>query len=102
VHVYRSSEIPQLANLLLFGDFPSGEIFYVSADDLPSGGQDPIRRVLLDDGGTAKTFLQVIQETNTAQGRNPANRVDLRFGSGADGKVYLLNKSDGVIRVLVP
>jgi glucose/arabinose dehydrogenase len=102
VHVYRSNEIPQLANLLLFGDFPSGEIFYVSADNLPSGGQDPIRRVLLDDGGTAKTFLEVIRETNTAQGRNPATRVDLRFGSGADGKVYLLNKSDGVIRVLVP
>ena len=40
VHVYRHNAIPQLANLVLFGDFPSGEIFYIQADKLPSGGQD--------------------------------------------------------------
>ena len=35
--VYRRKEIPQLSNLLIFGDNPSGEIFYVSADKLPNG-----------------------------------------------------------------
>src|SRR6185295_16443235 len=66
--VYRNARIPQLNNLLIFGDNPSGEIFYVNADNLPKGGQDPIRRILLNDNGTSKTFLQVIKEKNMAQG----------------------------------
>jgi hypothetical protein len=102
VHVYRSDAIPQLKNLLLFGDFPSGEIFYINADRLPAGGQDAIRRVLLNDGGQAKTFLQVIKEKNAKQGLPPASRADLRFAAGPDGKVFLLNKHDGTIRMLVP
>ena len=102
LHVYRSDAIPELANLVLFGDNPSGEVFYVSADLLPSGGQQAIRRILLNDSGDSKTLLQVIQEKNREQGRSPASRVDLRFGSGPDGQVFLLNKRDGVIRLLVP
>jgi hypothetical protein len=102
VHVYRNTAIPQLTNLLLFGDFPSGEIFYLQADKLPGGGQDGIRRILLNDGGEPKTFLKVIQEKNGKQGRMPATRADLRFGTGPDGQVLLLNKHDGMIRLLVP
>ncbi|MBI3047169.1 MAG: PQQ-dependent sugar dehydrogenase [Acidobacteria bacterium] len=102
VHVYRSGAIPQLMNLVLFGDFPSGEIFYVHADRLPNGGQDAIRRVLLNDGGESKTLLQVIREKNVKRGRPPASRADLRFGAGPDGRVFLLNKHDGTIRLLVP
>jgi hypothetical protein len=100
--VYRSNKIPQLTNLLLFGDNPSGEIFYVSADNLPKGGQDAIRRILLNDGDASKTVLQVIREKNAALGRNPPNRADLRFAEGPDGQIFLLNKRDGTIRVLVP
>ena len=100
--MYRDDAIPQLANLVLFADQPSGEIFYIQADDLPDGGQDAIRRILLNDGGEAKTLLQVIQEKNADQGRSPATRADLRFGPGPDGQVFLLNKYDGVIRLLVP
>ena len=59
---------------------PSGEIFYVSADKLPQGGQDAIRRILFDQNGTAKTMLELIKEKNTAQGKTPAARADLRFG----------------------
>lgn len=102
VLVYRRGAIPQLANLVLFGDFPSGEIFYIQADRLPSGGQDAIRRVLLNDRGQAKTLLEVIREKNSTQGRPPATRADLRFGAGPDGQVFLLNKQDGTIRLLVP
>ena len=101
VHVYRSTAIPQLANLLLFGDFPSGEIFYVPADKLPAGGQDAIRRVLLNDAGEAKTFLQVIREKNMKQAKTPTTRADLRFGAGPNGQVFLLNKHDGTIRLLI-
>ncbi len=102
VVVYRQAAIPQLANLLLFGDFPSGEIFYLHADRLPDGGQDAIRRILLRTGGETKTLLQLIQATNRAQGKTPAVRADLRFGTGPEGQVFLLNKHDGKIRRLVP
>jgi hypothetical protein len=103
--------------MLLFGDNPSGEIFYVSADKLPDGGQDRIRRVMFNDPstssgspraesrgnkGTNKTLLQLIREKNTAQGRPPAPRADLRMGRGPRGQIFVLNKRDGVIRLLVP
>jgi hypothetical protein len=97
--VYRSTAIPQLADKLLFTDIPSGELFYISADGTSAGTQDVIRRILFNDG---KTMLQLIQSKNEAQGKKPATRSDLRLGEGADGKVYLLNKGDGTIRVLVP
>ena len=94
--------IPELANKVLFGDNPSGEIFYFDADRLPAGGQDPIRRVLLNDRGTAKPLLAVIRDRNFAQGRATPYRCDLRFGTGADDQVFLLNKQDGISRLLVP
>ena len=94
--VYRGTAIPQLANLMIFGDNPSGEVFYVNADRLPNGGQDAIRRVLFNSGGTAKTLMQLIKEKNAG-----ATRADLRFGTGPDNRVFLLNKQDGVIREIV-
>lgn len=101
--VYRSEEIPQLSNRLLFADFPSGEIFLIDADNLPDGGTAGISRILLRDGeGEAKTFLEIIREKNREQGREPARRTDLRFSTGPDNRVFLLNKHDGTIRVLVP
>jgi hypothetical protein len=100
--VYRGTAIKQLTNRLIFGDIPSGEIFHVSADDLPKGGQDPIHRILLSDGGAGKTLLEHIKAANGRQGKMPATRADLRFGVGAGGQVFLLNKGDGIVRVLTP
>lgn len=98
--VYRGSQVPSLSNLILFTDMPSGEIFYVSADVLPKGGQDVIRRVLLRSGTASKTALEIIQERNKAQGKTPAPRADLRLTLGREGRIFLLNKGDGVVRVL--
>ena len=97
VIVYRSTTIPQLTNRLLFGDMPAGELFHVSADDLPKGGQDAIRRVLFVTaaGAAPRTFLEIIQEKNRAQGKTPATRADLRFDANAAGQIFLLNKADG-------
>lgn len=100
--VYREGEIDALRGRVLWGDLPSGEIFHFSADDPPDGGQSALGRVLLDDGSGARTFLEVIQAENRRQGREPASRTDLRMSSGPDGRVFLLNKHDGVIRILVP
>jgi len=102
VVVYRGTQIKQLANLVLFGDNPSGEIFYFSADKPPSGGQDPIRRVMLMDKGTAKNLLTVIRDRANANGARQPPRADLRFGTGPDNQVFLLNKQDGLVRLLTP
>lgn len=101
VYVYRASAIPQFANLVLFGDNPSGEVFAFSADDLPAGGQAAIHRILFNNGEGPRTLLEVIQEQNIAQGMGPARRADMRFGVGPESEVFLLNKSDGMIRLVV-
>jgi hypothetical protein len=102
VFAYRNTAIKQLTNKLIFGDNPSGELFYVDADHLPKGGQDSIRRILFDDNGTTKTLLQLIQEKNLSQGRPPAKRADMRVNLGPQGKIFVLNKADGTIRLIVP
>jgi glucose/arabinose dehydrogenase len=102
VIVYRSTAVPQLTGRLLFGDMPSGELFHVSADDLPKGGQDAIRRVLFRTapGVAPRTFLEIVQDKNRAQGQAPAVRADLRFDANTAGQIFLLNKADGTIRVI--
>jgi hypothetical protein len=99
--VYRETAVPQLNGMLVFGDNPSGEIFYVNADRLPNGSQDAIRRIMFNDKGESKNLLQLIKEKNTAQGKPPASRADLRFGVGPRGQVFVLNKRDGTIRLLM-
>jgi hypothetical protein len=102
VYVYRQSAIKQLANMMIFGDNPNGEIFYVNADKLPEGGQAAVRRVLLNDKGTPKSLFEIVREKNGAQGKKPPERVDLRFGEGPQGQIFVLNKRDGIVRLLVP
>lgn len=101
VVAYRHDAISQLTNRILFGDYPSGEIFHIPADALPDGGEEPIRRVLLRDDGAERTFLEVVQDATVEQGRERATRTDLRFAEGPAGRVFLLNKHDGVIREIV-
>jgi hypothetical protein len=100
--IVRGEEVPQLTGAVLWGDLPSGQLFAISADHPPAGGISGIRRVAFNVGGQTRSFLELIQEKNTAQGKQRATRADLRFYSGSDGRVYLLNKGDGTIRVLAP
>lgn len=98
--VYRDTDIPQLKNLIVFAELASGELFYVSADQVPEGGQDAIRRILLKDNDANKTALDIIQAKNESQGKDPAYRADVRLAHTKDGKLFMLNKRDGVIRLL--
>ena len=72
------------------------------ADGLEGGGQSSVRRVLFRNDGESKTLLQLVREKNAEQGREPTPRVDLHFGRSHDGRIFLLNKWDGVIREIVP
>jgi hypothetical protein len=100
--VYRSTTIPQLTNRIVFGDMPSGATFHVSADKLPAGGQDAIRlvRFVTADNPTPRPVLDIIQEKNRAQNKTAAARGDVRFDATSDGRIFLLNKADGTIRVM--
>jgi hypothetical protein len=102
VYVYRQTAVKALTNKIIFGDNPSGELFYVDADKLPAGGQDPIRRIMFNDRGTPKTLLQLIRDKNAAQGKPAAARADLRLGLGPQGQLLVMNKRDGIIRMMVP
>jgi len=95
VAVYRANVIGPISNMVIWGDNPSGEVWATPADNLPQGGQDSIRRVLFNDGGTAKNLVQLIQKTVPN-----ATQADLRIGMGPNGTVYLLNKMDGIVRRL--
>jgi hypothetical protein len=101
VVAYRDNAIPQLTNRVLWGDLPSGEVFHVPADGLSGGGQAAIRRVLFRDGDETKTLLDLVQAKVAAQGREPTTRADLHFGRGPGGRVFILNKWDGVVREIV-
>ena len=71
VVVYRETAIPQLANLMLFGDNPSGEVFYIQADQLPRGGQSAIRRVLFNDGGEPRPCFGLFRRKTANKARPP-------------------------------
>ena len=102
-YVYRHNRLKALRNLLLFGDNPSGEMFYVHADRLPkNGGQDAIRRIVFNDKGQTKNLLDLVKARTAEQGKKPPTRADLRYGEGPDGRIFILNKWDGVIREIVP
>jgi hypothetical protein len=101
-YVYRHDRLKALRNLLLFGDNPSGEMFYVNADKLPpNGGQDAIRRIVFNDKGQTKTLLDLVKAKAAEKGKKPPTRADLRYGEGPDGRIFILNKWDGVIREIV-
>jgi hypothetical protein len=102
VYVYRDAAVKQLTGKLIFGDNPSGELFYVDGDNLPKGGQDSIRRILFSDKSATKTLLQLMQETNAAQSKAPAAHAAMRLDVGPQGRIFVLNKGDGIIRLLLP
>jgi glucose/arabinose dehydrogenase len=103
LHVVRSDAVAELQNKLLFGDLVSGELFYVDADNKPTGGQETIRRVLFDDGSdNPKNLLALVRAKNQEQGRDPVDRVDLRLGVASGGRIFLLNKHDDTLRLIVP
>ena len=80
----------------IFGDIRNGRIFAVSTDDITSDGPVATTRIdeiLLSHDGEPKTMLELVRETVP-----DANRVDLRFGQGRNGQLYVLSKQDGYVR----
>jgi mono/diheme cytochrome c family protein len=106
--VYRGSRIPTLKGKLLFGDITTGHIWYaemadvVRADDGDATTLAPMHEV---DAG----LRRLVEDTFRARGGRGATlpgaaavagrgRVDLRFAVDNAGELYVLTKSDGMIR----
>lgn len=109
--VYRGRRIPALEGKLLFGDIASGRLWYVEMADLRRADDDdpatlaPLHEV---DGGirqlTEATFRARGGRGDTLPGAAAVagrGRVDMRFAEDHDGELYLLTKSDGMIRQVV-
>ena len=84
--VYRGSGIPALRGKYLFTDVASGALFAIDSDGLVPGRPATIERVRL----SARSHGE------------RGGRGDTRLGIDHDGELYLLGKSDGWIRRLVP
>jgi mono/diheme cytochrome c family protein len=106
--VYRGARIPALRGKLVFGDITTGRVWYAERADLVRAGAGsaaavaPIHEV---DAG----IRRLVEETFRARGgRGEAlpgaaavagrGRVDLRFAEDNAGELYVLTKSDGMIR----
>jgi len=109
--VYRGKRIPELQGRLIFGDITTGHVWYAEMAD-----------VLRADDGNATTLAalheldaglrRITEETFRARGGrgetlpgagavSGRGRVDLRFAEDNDGELYVLTKSDGMIRQVV-
>jgi hypothetical protein len=52
--------------------------------------------------GQTETLLQLVKEKNVREGQSSVIRADLRMGVGPKGQLFVMNKCDGTIRLLVP
>jgi glucose/arabinose dehydrogenase len=109
--VYRGRRVPALQGRLVFGDITTGRIWYAEmadvhrADDGDASTIAPLHEI---DAG----LRRLVEQTYRARGgRGEAlpgaaavsgrGRVDLRFAEDAAGELYILTKSDGMIRQVV-
>ncbi|HXW06010.1 MAG TPA: PQQ-dependent sugar dehydrogenase [Vicinamibacterales bacterium] len=108
--VYRGSRIPALKARLLFGDITTGRIWYAEiADVLRADDGDPATlapiheidaglRRLAEERFRARGGGDTLPGAAAIAGRG---RVDMRFAEDHDGELYILTKSDGMIRQVV-
>jgi glucose/arabinose dehydrogenase len=88
---YWGNKLPELKGKLLFGDIPSGRLFYVDMADLKLGKQAPIHEWKISMNGSEKTLKELCG----------SDRVDLHFGRDSKGELYILTKADGRVYKLV-
>ena len=109
--IYRGSKIPALTDKLLFGDITTGHVWYADIKDVLSaddGNPTTLAEMHEVDAG----LRRLVEDTFHARGGrgetmpgagavSGRGRVDLRFAQSSDGELYVLTKSDGMIRQVV-
>ena len=84
---YWGTAVPELTGKYLFGDIPSGRLFYINMADIKQGKQAPIKEWKVSINDTPNTLLKLCG----------SDRVDLHFGRDAQGELYILTKADGKV-----
>jgi glucose/arabinose dehydrogenase/mono/diheme cytochrome c family protein len=88
---YWGEDIPQLKGKYLFGDIPSGRLFYIEVADIKQGKQATIQEWKILIAGTPRTLRDVCG----------SDRVDMHLGRDSRGELYILTKADGRVYKLV-
>jgi mono/diheme cytochrome c family protein len=109
--IYRGALVPELRGKLVFGDITTGRVWYadraqvLAADDGNPSTVAPIHEM---DAGLRRLTEAKFRERGGTGEALPGmgmvagrGRVDLRFAEDNDGKLYVLTKSDGMIRKVV-
>lgn len=109
--IYRGSKIPSLTGKLVFGDITTGRMWYadraavLAADDDDPTTVAPIHEI-------DANLRRIVEDTYRARGGkgealpgaaaiSGRGRVDMRLAVDNDGELYILTKSDGMIRRVV-
>jgi hypothetical protein len=103
--VYRGTGIPSLDGVLMAGDNPKGTIYIldVDSDPLNGGGEGWTELIPVEESsGVDKRLISIINEERASLGLGNATRADLRLSVNTPGEIFVLNKQDGVLRMLVP
>jgi mono/diheme cytochrome c family protein len=109
--VYRGGRVPGLKGRLVFGDITTGRIWYAEMADVRNahdGNPTTVAPMQELDAGVRR----LVEETYRARGGkgealpgaaavSGRGRVDLRFGEDEAGELYVLTKTDGMIRQVV-
>lgn len=109
--IYRGTLVPALRDKLVFGDITTGRVWYanraevLAADD---GNPTTVAPIYEMEAGlrrlTEAAFRQRGGQGESLPGMGMVagrGRVDLRFAIDNDGELYILTKSDGMIRKVV-
>ena len=106
-----AAQIPALRSKLVFGDITTGRVWYAElADVLAADDGNPatvaqmheidagLRRIVEGTYRARGGKGEALPGTAVVSGRG---RVDMRFAIDNDGELYILTKSDGMIRKVV-
>ena len=109
--IYRGTLIPALKDKLVFGDITTGRVWYANRADVlaaDDGNPTTVAPIHEMDADLRRLTEEKFRERGGQGEALPGmgmvagrGRVDLRFAVDNDGELYILTKSDGMIRKVV-
>ena len=97
--VYEGNEIPELRGKFVFSDIVRGRIFYIDVSEVAPGKLETIQELRLLFDGVEEPLSAV---TTMDDSYSSGQRVDVRLSADALGELYMLTKSDGWVRKIIP
>jgi len=82
---YWGNAIPALKGKFLFGDIPTGRLFYTEIAGMNQGSLATIKEWKITINGQPRTLKEACG----------SDRVDLHFGRDMQGELYIITKADG-------